>query len=142
MALSGNFAHGDDTTQQVGSGTSRSPNPGMNDTNPPGATMVPDFAGSDETEFQFCFQIRGAGVNVNDTIELRVTDNETAFRRRVAVAGAGRAMMMCGFRSCGPPQPDKRAVPASQSDLFLASKAYSATDSYACIELVELSVNL
>jgi len=75
MATSSNFAHGDDTTQQVGSGTFLTANGGMNETNPPGSAMVPDFAGNDETEFEFCVQIRGADVNNNDTIELRVTND-------------------------------------------------------------------
>lgn len=77
MSLSGNFAHGDDTTQQVGAGTFLTANDGMNETNPPGSTMLPDFAGNDETEFEFCCQIRGVDVNDTDTIELRVTRNGT-----------------------------------------------------------------
>ncbi len=78
MSLSGNFAHGDDTTQQVGAGTFVVDNDGMNETNPPGGTMVPDFAGNDETEFEFCVQIRGADVNDADTVELRITKAGTA----------------------------------------------------------------
>ena len=79
MSLSTQFAHGDDTTQQVGSGTFLSTNSGMNETNPPGSTMVPDYTANTETEFEFCVQIRGVDVNDTDTIELRVTDNGTDF---------------------------------------------------------------
>lgn len=79
MALSSEFAHGDDTTQQVGAGTFLTNNDGMNETTPPGSNQVPDFVGSDETEFEFCVQIRSADVVNGDTIELRVTDNGTAF---------------------------------------------------------------
>lgn len=78
MSLSANFAHGDDTTQQIGAGTFLSNNDGMNETNPPGSGMVPDYAGNDETEFEFCVQIRSADVVDADTIQLRVTNNGTA----------------------------------------------------------------
>jgi len=79
MSPSGNFAHGDDTTQQVGSGTFLTANDGMNETNPPGSGQVPDFVGSDEVEFEFCVQIRSVDVDDADTIELRVTDDGVAF---------------------------------------------------------------
>ncbi|MCH7535023.1 MAG: hypothetical protein IH948_04655 [Bacteroidetes bacterium] len=77
MSASIHFAHGDDTTQQIGTGTFLSNNDGMNETNPPASTMVPDYAGNDETEFEFCVQIRNADVANNDTIELRVTKDGT-----------------------------------------------------------------
>lgn len=79
MFTSGNFAHGDDTTQQVGSGTFLTDNDGMNETNPPASTMVPDYAGNDETEFEFCVQIRSGDVTDAQTLELRVTFDGTVF---------------------------------------------------------------
>jgi len=79
MFLSTQFAHSDDTTQQIGSGSFITDNDGMNETNPPGSSMVPDFAGSDEVEFEFCVQIRSGDVVDTDTIELRVTNSGTEF---------------------------------------------------------------
>lgn len=79
MSLSGNFAHGDDTVQRLGGGVFIAANSGMNETNPPGAANEPDFAGDDETEFEFCVQIRSDDVDDGDTVELRVTNNGVTF---------------------------------------------------------------
>lgn len=77
--LSSNYADGDDTTQQIGAGTFVTPNSGMveGDGGPASATE-PDFAGSDETEFEFMLEIQAGDVVDTDTIQLRVTKAGTA----------------------------------------------------------------
>lgn len=77
-ALSANYADGDDTTQQIGAGTFIANNNGMVEGDGgPASSKVPDYAGNDETEFEFCVQIVGADVADADTIELRVTRGGT-----------------------------------------------------------------
>jgi hypothetical protein len=77
--LSANYADGANTTQQIGAGTFIVTNAGMveGDGGPASAT-APDFAGSDETEFEFMLEIQAADVVNSDTIQLRVTKAGTA----------------------------------------------------------------
>jgi hypothetical protein len=77
--LSSNYADGDNTTQQIGAGTFITTNAGMVEGDGgPASTTAPDFAGSDETEFEFMLEIQAADVVDADTIQLRVTNNGTA----------------------------------------------------------------
>jgi hypothetical protein len=71
--LSGHYADGDDTTQQIGAGAFISPNSGMVEGDGgPASTMLPDFAGNDEVEFEFCLELDGTSLNDGDIVRLRV----------------------------------------------------------------------
>lgn len=71
ISLSGHFADGDGTTQQVGSGTF---NAGEMDENAStGAISIPF---GEETEVEFCLQVVGIDVDHNDTIELRAVETD------------------------------------------------------------------
>lgn len=79
-SISGNFAEGDDTTQQIGAGTFISPNNGMDeDEGLAGEAMDMDFAGNDECEAEYSFQVRSADVNDLDTLDLRVVNAGAAY---------------------------------------------------------------
>ena len=72
-----NLTDGEDTTQQVGSGTFVSPNDGVDEVNGTAGGTVCDFVGNDECEFEYCAQIRSADVDNLDTIELRLVSINT-----------------------------------------------------------------
>ena len=78
-ATSANYADGDHTTQQVGSGSFVTPNLGMDDGDGSSGGASPDFLGSDETEFEFCFQVRSADVSDTDTIDIKGTSKGTDY---------------------------------------------------------------
>lgn len=71
---SANYSHGDNTTQQLGSGTFISTNYGMSENALPGSDAAPDFSGSDEVEFETCLQLVPGDLNNGDQIDLKVTD--------------------------------------------------------------------
>ena len=72
-AMEGQLTDADDTTQQLGAGLFVTPNRGQDEVNgKAGGAGTVDFAGSDEVELEFCFQIRGDDVNDLDTIDLRL----------------------------------------------------------------------
>lgn len=78
-ANSTHFTDQTDTTQQVGSGTFVTPNSGMEDSD--GAVPgVADFAGSDETELEFCVILVADDLKEDDVVDLRVVEADgTAF---------------------------------------------------------------
>ncbi len=75
--ISPSVADGADTTQQVGSGTFVTPNGGFDEVNGLAGGASLDFSGSDETEVEYCIQIRSADVSNNDTVQLRVKGLDT-----------------------------------------------------------------
>jgi hypothetical protein len=70
--VSPNVGDGDNTTQQVGSGTFVAPNAGFDEADGLAGGASLDFSGSDEVEVEYCLQIRSADVSNDDTIALRV----------------------------------------------------------------------
>lgn len=74
--LSDEYADGDDTTQQVGSGTFITDNNGMVEFSGVGNSV--DFVGSDEMECEYALMIVAADVNDADTIVLRVFNKASA----------------------------------------------------------------
>jgi hypothetical protein len=72
-SASPNLADGDDTTQQVGSGTPvGADNDAFDEVDGLAGSTNLDFSGSDEVELEYCLQIRSSDVDNDDTIELRV----------------------------------------------------------------------
>ncbi len=73
------FADGDDTTQQLGSGTFITPNSGMDEVEGLAGGGDIDFVDltADEVEVEYCIQIRSADVINTDTIDLRVIRGST-----------------------------------------------------------------
>ena len=72
---SSNYAEGDDTTQQIGSGTFVSPNSGMTED---GEALTSATINTSEIEVEGCFQVRSADVSQDDTIEIRATIDAAA----------------------------------------------------------------
>jgi len=87
--LSSNVADGDDTTQQIGSGTPvGADNDAFDEVDGLAGGSNLDFSGSDEVELEYCLQIRSVDVNNDDTIELRVKGlNTYTSTPTVTVAG-------------------------------------------------------
>ncbi len=73
------YADGDDTTQQIGGGSFVTPNGGMDDGDGSAGGAALDFLGSDETELEFCLQIRAVDVSDSDTIDIKGTDKGTDY---------------------------------------------------------------
>lgn len=73
VATSSNFAEGDSTTQQIGSGTFVSGEMDENEGEAGDVNNNIDFTGNDETEVEYCVQILGTDTSFRDTVELRVT---------------------------------------------------------------------
>lgn len=76
FASSGNFAQGDDCTEQLtgGTGTFIANNNGMCES----AGAINSGTGGYLFEVEFCIQIAGASVSHNDTINLRIYDGNSA----------------------------------------------------------------
>jgi hypothetical protein len=67
-----NVGDGDNTTQQVGSGTFVTPNAGFDEADGLAGGTSLDFSGGDEVEVEYCVQISSMDVANDDTIQLRV----------------------------------------------------------------------
>ncbi|MGD8764382.1 MAG: DUF2341 domain-containing protein, partial [Desulfobacteraceae bacterium] len=72
-----NLTEGEDTTQQLGSGTFISDNDGVDETNGQAGGTVLDFAGGDEVELEFSLRLIGEDLLDNDSIQLRVKGLDT-----------------------------------------------------------------
>lgn len=70
------YSHGDDTTQQLGSGTYITENDGMHSWLAGATTggVLNDFAGHDEEETEICFQINSGVASPGDELEFRTID--------------------------------------------------------------------
>ncbi len=67
-----------DTTQRLGSGTFLTSNSGLIESDAgPGSALEPDFAGSDEVEFENCLQLDSTNISDGDTVEIKITNNGT-----------------------------------------------------------------
>ena len=72
---SANLTDGGNTTQRIGAGTYLTTNGGIDDVDGLAGGANLDFAGNDEAEMLYAFQIRSADVSAGDTIQLRCTEN-------------------------------------------------------------------
>lgn len=77
---------GNDTTQRLGAGTYLTVNGGIDNADGSAGGANLDFAGSDEAEMVYAFQIRSADVNNGDTITLRVAGANTWTNTATATA--------------------------------------------------------
>ncbi len=74
---SDNLTDGEDTTQQLGSGTFISNNDGVDETNGQAGGIVLDFVGGDEVELEFSLRLMGGDLLNNDSIQLRIKGLDT-----------------------------------------------------------------
>ncbi len=70
------YTDGDETTQQLGAGTYVSgTNDGMAHSSNGGSGAAPDFAGSDECEFEQAIRLVAADLNDGDTLDWRIRES-------------------------------------------------------------------
>lgn len=75
---SGNLTDGNDTTQQLGAGTFITANAGIGEDGV--VEGVADFAGNDETEYEYTVEFVAADLGDGDTIDFRVQEADTFTR--------------------------------------------------------------